>query len=215
MENIKIEALAKFNDGVAYVLNRKPILVWKSLNNKRTLYGTDGIFYSVLGLGSYSERSKAFGGRKFSVILEDGEEINCFGQYWSGGHGVVEKELGIKLCSAPIGTIEGLKDCYVFSGMEADVEKLQQLKEEYTGCIYPYYDYEKVIKYDDIRKKYFECDSKLDKIFGKTKTRQATLNILKNYQDHKEEQRRIYEKRMMDEMTPEDMEHANDYRNFI
>lgn len=217
-EPIKIEALTKFNDGVAFVLNRKPNLIWRSLNNKKILYGTDGVFYNVLGYGACSGSSKAFGGSKFTVTLEDGEQIECYGQYWSGGHGVVEKELGIKLCSTPIGTIEGLKSCYVFSGMNADIEKINELREVYKsngGVVYPYYDYEKIIKYDDLQKRCFSYSSQLDEIFGKRKTKDATLTLLKNYQDHKEEQRRAYEKRMEEELTEEDIEYNNDYRNFI
>lgn len=210
--NMKIEAMITLNGGVAYVLDKEPELVWQRLD-KKTLYGTDGVFYDVLR-HSYETGYKAFGGREFEIRLQNGEIVKCNGQWWSAGHSAVEEHLRIKLTSVAAGEKEGLKKCFVFHGYSADFEKLEALKQKYLkkGVIYPLREYEKIIKYDDLWRKYVDADLMLEEILGRSA--KQTKNILKNFSNYEEEKRRLRDLKEMEEyenMTDEE----KDYRNFI
>ena len=62
----------------------------------------------------------------------------------------------IRYIDMPKMSLEELKKCYVFSGCYCDADKLEKLKSEYYGPIYQYWDYEKIIKYDQMRRKDFD-----------------------------------------------------------
>ncbi len=147
----KILALVKFNDGVALVLDKKPELIYKLIGG--IIFGTDGLFYDCYEYGSCDKNWKAFGGRKFDIKLENGEIINCYGQWWHGGFNKVEKLIGRKIGHATAKTINGLKECYVFSGYEVDFLLFNEFIKTYSGIVYPYREYEKIIKFDDMRRK--------------------------------------------------------------
>lgn len=159
-KNYKILAAVKFNSRIAYVLDKEPELTYKKVGN--IIYGTDGLFYSCYEYSGMSPNRKAFAGREFDITLEDGEVINCVGQWWDGGFAEVEKITNCKIEHATINTLDKLKECYVFSGYEVDAEKFNQFIKSYTGGVYDYWEYEKIIKYDDMHKSYIEKIVKLE-----------------------------------------------------
>jgi hypothetical protein len=156
-----IEALVKMNDDIGVVMKEPLKLRFYRLNN--LIYGTDGPFYACYYYEEPFGRFNAFGGRKFKITLDSGEIIECCGQWWDGGYGNLSKHLGIELKYCPVSSIPELKDCYVYFGMKADINKLSELILGYKGSIYEYRDYEKVLKYDDLRDKYFNFQLKSEK----------------------------------------------------
>lgn len=136
-------ALVKFNQSVAIVLDEMPPLVWNKVGND--LFGTNGTFCDCL----FYERSgpgwEAFGGRKFDVILESGEVVNCYGQYWSGIHSTHRQVADGELIHVTAKDIDGLKKCYVFCGYTGIKDKIEKLVAEYSGAVYDYWDYEVLI----------------------------------------------------------------------
>ena len=160
-----IKAVVKFNDGFAIVLEEKPKLVYKRIGTN-IIYGTDGIFYKCYGFDRPSKGWEAFGGSKFDLEMEDGEVINCYGQWWDSGSNKVGEHVGCKIGHAAVGVIDDLKRCYVYSGYDVDVEKYNEFLKTYTGTIFEYMDYEKIIKFDDMRSKSFRNELKLKKAKG-------------------------------------------------
>ena len=158
---IKILAIVQFNKGEAYVLNHSPEYVYERDGN--ILWAHDTGFYSVYAYDRPSERWQAFAGRKFDLPLKDGGVEHCHGQWWDGGQAKLSEKLGITLESVTIETISGLQKCYVFCGSSIESEYREKLRTEYTGCVYPYYEYEKIISYDDMRSKLWDKNSKLEK----------------------------------------------------
>lgn len=158
----KIIAKTTFNDGIAIVLEKRPELVYQ----KQGIYmwGTDGLFYSCYKNEGMGRTWKAFAGRKFTITLEGGETVECKGQWWDAGQRQVEKILGITLGGATVGNIESLKRCYVYSGYSVDVEKYRELLEKYSHLpIIDNRDYEKIIRYDDMRHDYIHRIVKLER----------------------------------------------------
>ncbi len=147
----KILAAVEFNDGLAFVLDKKPEL--KYVKKDGLMYGKDkhGIFYKCYYYDQPGKNWQAFAGRKFSIELENGEIEECHGQWWHGGQSLVEREEGVKLGSGTLNTTDALKNCYVYYGYEVDVDKYEEFISTYNGPIYRYYDYKKVLKYDDLR----------------------------------------------------------------
>lgn len=158
---IKIDALVKFNSGVAMVLNRKPN--YKYQRDGNILWAKDGPFYDCYGYGSPSGTWKAFAGRKFELPMIDGSVTKCNGQWWDKDLDVLSEKLNLDLGSVTIGTVSNLKSCYVFSGTSGNKPEIEALAEAYEGVIYPYWDYEKVIKFDDLRKSAWANKSKLER----------------------------------------------------
>jgi len=143
MFDYKVLAKVKFNDEIALVLDRKPVLEYTK--HKGIIYGTDGIFYQCYKYDRPGKNWEAFGGHKFDIKLTSGEVINCNGQWWHGGHAEVEKLAGVTLCSAVHSTVDALKKCYVFSGDAADSKKFNDILNSYNGDILPYFEYEKLL----------------------------------------------------------------------
>lgn len=77
--------------------------------------------------------------------MKDGSQRIVKDHWWSG---VLPGHQSVTACD-----MESLKKCYVFfGGMAITADDFQALRDSYTGCVYPYWDYEKVIKYDDMRR---------------------------------------------------------------
>lgn len=112
------------------------------------LIGSDetGIFYDCLFYEKPFGRFKAFGGREFDLPLKDGGTIHCSGQYWDGKSSRASDIKGINIIPCTCGYIEDLKKCYVYCGHYANMEKFQDLIEQYDGKIYEYHEYEELIK---------------------------------------------------------------------
>ncbi len=155
-EDFKVIAVVKFNDDEALVLNRPIEMIYEE--DGRSYVGTDGPFKDFLAYGGSSGNMKAFAGRELSLTMKDGSVRKIKDNWWAtwkkGYKDVVVKDL------------EGLKRCYVFNSAHITPEDYAALRESYTGPVYPYWDYEKIIKYDDERKywigKCFEAQKKLD-----------------------------------------------------
>jgi len=143
---MKILARVNFNDGVAYVLDHAPQLKYNKIGE--IIYGTDGVFYDCYYYERPSGRFRAFAGRKFNITLDNGEIIKCDGQWWNGGQRAVEKTIGRSLGHITAGSIQELRKCYVFSGYLVDVVNFKEMASDFDGPVFPYYDYEKIIKYD-------------------------------------------------------------------
>ena len=145
MSELKIEAIVRFNSGVAYVFNRTPDYKYKREGD--LLWAKDGPFYSCYGYERPSKAFQAFGGRKFDLHMLDGTVTHCSGEWWDKGLGKLKDMLGLNLGSLTMKTKEQLIDCYVFYGTSCDLDELEKLKAKYHGQIYDYWEYESVIKY--------------------------------------------------------------------
>jgi hypothetical protein len=150
---MKLQALVKFNNRVALAFDEKIKLTYRRLD--KFIYGTDGTFYSCYYYEKPFGAFHAFGGSKFNIHLESGEVVECCGQWWDGGYDALSKILGIELVHATAKDIDSLKDCYVYSGYHADKSKLDEIISSHDGPVFPYFDYEKLIKYDDLRSEFF------------------------------------------------------------
>lgn len=152
-EELKIVSAVEMNGGEAYVLNRRP--VFKYVRSGNVLYAEDSGIYSIYVYESPSRAFRAFGGREFDLPLADGGVEHCNGQWWDGGTASVEKIIGDKIIGKAYGTEETLKSCYVFYSCYFSLKALTNLRSQYKGHVYPYWDYEKLIKYPELQKRAF------------------------------------------------------------
>ena len=146
---MKIEALVEMNGGLAIVLDKPVSLIYKRIGY-HTIYGTNGLFYTCYGYSEPTKAFQAFAGREFDIKLEDGEVVHANGQWWDKNQNIVEKELSIELTHIPVSNIESLRNCYVFTGYEADKDKIYNFIGSYDGPIYGYDEYDKILKRDKI-----------------------------------------------------------------
>lgn len=131
-DRLIVVAVVKFNAGEALVLNRTIRFVYEKVGND--FVGKDGPFSDFL---YYSHSSGAFAGRTLSLHMADGTVCNVKDHWWHGTpKGCVD---------AVIGDVESLRRCYVFRSGSIQKEAYQALRDTYTGCVYPYFDYEKII----------------------------------------------------------------------
>ncbi|MDA3939623.1 MAG: hypothetical protein PF693_09970 [Spirochaetia bacterium] len=157
-EPIKIEAIVKFNQGEAFVLNRNPAFLYEKRG--KFLFASDGPFFNVYEYG-WMGMTGAFAGREFYIPMIDGGYVKATGQYWDAGSSVIAEEFGIKLAHVTFQTKEELKKCYVFTGTNIDLEWVKIERMKYKGCVYPYSDYEKIVKFDDMRSQGWKREYKL------------------------------------------------------
>ncbi|CAG2152570.1 hypothetical protein LMG19282_04219 [Cupriavidus campinensis] len=140
--DLKVVAVVEMNKGEALVLNRRLKLTYE--RDGKGFIGSDGPFRDVLYYSRASTGFKAFAGREFELQMKDGT-VETIKDHWWNGHlnGSV---------SVAHGDVESLRKCYVFFGGTCiDPAALAELRATYSGCVYPYRDYEKVIKYDHER----------------------------------------------------------------
>lgn len=138
---LKVVAVVQFNKDEALVLNRPINFTYEQVGND--YIGTDGPLTRALYYTRASAAFKAFAGSELTLRMKDGTVRKIKDHWWSGQPS--------EHIHVTVGDIESLKDCYVFGGASIRREDFQALRESYTGCVYPYWDYEKVIKYDDVR----------------------------------------------------------------
>jgi hypothetical protein len=140
---LKVVAVVNMNGGEALVLNRPLRYIYDE--HGKDLIGVDGPFRDVLKYERGGGRFVAFAGRAFTLTMRDGSTRKIKDHWWSAGlKGSV---------SVAVGDVDSLKKCYVYTGANSITpEALAELRATYTGCVYPYWDYEKVIKYDDVRR---------------------------------------------------------------
>lgn len=161
--DISVVAVVQFNKGEALVLNRPLQFVYE--RRGMDYIGQDGPFKRLLGYSRGSGRFVAFAGATVSVRMADGT-IHHLKDHWWSGH-----EPGS--VHATYGDVDSLKKCYVYGGACIMPDDYAALRESYAGCVYPYWDYEKVIKYDDQRR------SLLNRVFHEERRRKALTAAIK------------------------------------
>lgn len=146
----ELVALVKFNRGKAFVLKNE--LNFKYQKHGGLLIGIDEseTFVDCLFYERPTANFKAFAGREFDIKLENGETIHCNGQWWHGGTDKAEKLLGKEIVSVTVEDVQGLKDCYVFTGCFAFKHRLEELADSYTGKLYEYREYEEELKIERV-----------------------------------------------------------------
>ncbi|MFQ3543485.1 hypothetical protein Q7A53_05315 [Halobacillus rhizosphaerae] len=140
-------ALVKFNGRVALVMKDKIKLTYSKFDD--VIIGKDqtGVFFDCLYYEKPIGKWKAFAGREFEIPLENGEVVKCNGQWWSGLNENARKIIGHQnLIPATANDMEDLKRCYVYNGFTALKEDYEKLISTYSGKIYEYYEYEKLIR---------------------------------------------------------------------
>jgi hypothetical protein len=138
---LKVVAVVQFNKGEALVLNRPVNFTYQKVGND--YIGSDGPLTRALYYSRASAAFRAFAGSELTLQMIDGSVQKIKDHWWSG---VPSEHIDVV-----VGDVESLKKCYVFGSASIRGQDLQTLRESYTGCVYPYWDYEKVIKYNDVR----------------------------------------------------------------
>ena len=134
-DRLIVVAVVKFNAGEALVLNRPLRFVYEKVGND--FVGNDGPFTDFLYYSRGGGSFVAFAGRTLSLQMADGTVCNVKDHWWHGTpKGCVD---------AIIGDVDSLQRCYVFRSGSIQKEAYQAFRDTYTGCVYPYWDYEKII----------------------------------------------------------------------
>lgn len=144
--DIKVVAVVQFNRGEALVINRPINFTYELIG--RDYVGSDGPFTNHLYFERATVAFKAFAGRELTLNMKDGSQQVIKDHWWAR---CTKDKIDIV-----VGDIESLKKCYVFGGASISKDAYQELRETYTGCVYPYWDYEKVIKFDDQRRELYQ-----------------------------------------------------------
>lgn len=166
---MKILDIVKFNSGVAFVVDKMPVLTYEKMTApvsackgeyekfmfawREFLIGSDesGVFYDVL----YHRKEsgpKAFGGHVFSHPLKDGGTFTTDGWWWDGGSTVAARMLGIEMGRVTIQDRTSLEKCFVFNAQYMDVkmfdERLYRPFLEERGKIEPrdYHEFERELR---------------------------------------------------------------------
>jgi hypothetical protein len=147
---MKVIAIVKFNSGIALVLDESPKLIYQKQTG--CILGSDGTFLQTYYLDRCGPGWEAFGGRKFDLIMEDGEVVHCHGQYWDGVKDAHRKMVEGEIIHVTACDINSLKDCYVFIGYKGVKHKVEELISRYKGIVYEYRDYEMLITKNTYRK---------------------------------------------------------------
>ncbi len=143
----KIIAVVKFNSGEAFVMENSINLEYTKYGSD-TIIGTDGYFISCYGY-KIDRFCKAFAGRKFDLELIDGTIEHCNGQWWDSITSKAREIIKGNIIHITANNIDRLKNCYVFNGYCGIEEKMNQLRSQYKGKIYDYWEYEKILKEND------------------------------------------------------------------
>ncbi|HBM3002556.1 TPA: hypothetical protein LVM72_004250 [Klebsiella michiganensis] len=170
-EELKVVAVVQINSGEALVLNRPLNFIYEEIG--RDLIGSDGPFKRALFYSPASAAFKAFAGSEMTLNMRDGSQRKVKDHWWSG---CLPEHQSVTACD-----LQSLKKCYVFfGGMAISPEDYQTLRDSYTGCVYPYWDYEKLIKYDDMRKnlcrRLFHEQKRVKSLIAEVKKKQAILD---------------------------------------
>lgn len=184
MEDLKIIAIVRTKTWDGYVLNRDIDLKYELLYGSSILVARDGPFYKAYQKGWMGGKG-AFGGSLFDIPLKDGSgAIHAAGEWWDAGASKIAEMLKINLISAAVGTIPDLINCYVFCGLSADKDKLVKLLDGYSGPTYEYRDYEKIIKFDSMRRDFWKRERKLEKakksLIKEVRSKHQHLELIRN-----------------------------------
>lgn len=168
---MKIIAMVRFNDNWAYVFDEPISLKYREEvhDGTRYLIGQSGPFFDFLKYEKSAGRFKAFAGRPLTLHMVDGTTQIVKNDWWSCGNPLGETQ------HITYSTVAELKRCYVYSGGECHAAALQEMTEEYDnrtskpyghragGYRYDYYDYEKIINFDDLRTSLFATKRRMER----------------------------------------------------
>jgi hypothetical protein len=115
------------------VVDRLPKLLYERKGNLLT--AKDGIFGNIYQYEKPGINWEAFAGREFEIPMIDGTAEKAYGQWWDTG---LEDYTSIG-----IGTIDSLKNCYVFTSYKVRIKELSQILSGFKNPSNNYY------KYDD------------------------------------------------------------------
>lgn len=111
------------------VIDRMPEFIYSAGEFEKTAgWGGRGRYLIAHDSGFYDFMKEvpgstdAFAGRKFTINLDDGSQLECHGQVWDAAHPNPPEPTA----SVGIGTIEGLRQCYVFMGGRISQARLQE-----------------------------------------------------------------------------------------
>jgi hypothetical protein len=140
----EVVMVVKFNQGEGLILKEPINLTYYKFGND-TIIATDGVFYNFYAY-EVDRYAQAFAGRKFTLTMNDGEVVECSGQWWSARTHTARMLIDQPMTSGTANDLVSLQGCYVFIGHEADAVKWQELRNTYTGPVYEYRDGEFIIK---------------------------------------------------------------------
>jgi hypothetical protein len=83
---------------------------------------------------------KAFAGRTLHLTMADGSVRDIKDNWWS--------TYAKGYDSVVVGNVEALKKCYVFGSAHMQPEEYAALRATYTGGVFDYWDYEKILKHE-------------------------------------------------------------------
>lgn len=142
MEKIKIIQIVVEGDRKFYVLNRLPEFVYHKVSNM-SIVGKDEGIYETFGYEKPSRNWKAFSGREFDLVLDDGSIEHCYGQWWDTINSDMKDYVPINnIISFAYSSINKLKDSYVFYGGKVDKLWLDNLISEYNATNKDHLEYE-------------------------------------------------------------------------
>lgn len=171
---ISLVAVVDMNGGEALVLNRPLAYVYERDGNDYV--GKDGPFKSRYAYERAHGRFVGFAGREIVLNMADGSMTTIKDHWWDNG---------MKGCvSVAANCIDVLKKCYVFFGCNhITPEDLAALRSTYTGCVYPYCEYEKLIKFDDTWKMVCHERNRVEALIAEVKDKSRKLNALAGIAD--------------------------------
>ena len=168
-QEIKVIAVVQFNSGEALVLNRPVNFIYEQVG--KDFIGTDGPFTRGLYYSPASSAFRAFAGSELTLQMKDGSVKKIKDHWWSG--------IPSEYKNTTFGDVESLKKCYVFFSASIRDEDFKALRGTYTGCVYPYLDYEKVIKFDDMRmdsyRRLWKEEAKVKSLISEVKKKHQAL----------------------------------------
>lgn len=137
---MKIIDIVKFNDGYAYVLNERPTMKYheemvpSNLTGKmqRMLVGqNEAGMMDFLTYGNELPYAKAFAGREFEILMEDGSKRKIKDVWWDSGSTSWMKKHNVELVDFTHNTFDELVNCFVFFSGTARKDVLQKLLDDF------------------------------------------------------------------------------------
>ena len=143
---MKILELVKMNGSHALVVDDIPPMVNYKMSPD-TIISTNETFYKFYGK-EYDKYAKAFAGRSFELLLDDGSIQLCSGQWWDSVTPTASMLTShLNLTRVSCNTKSSLMRCYVYYGYAIDSSILAQMTKDYSGKIWEYHEYDKHINF--------------------------------------------------------------------
>lgn len=150
-----IEAIVKFNDSVALVLDKPLVYKYRRID-KYTIIGECGMFV-IAYYYEHCNYAKAFGGMKFTLEMVDGEIVQCDGAWWGGFNSTAKYYLskrGTSITQVVINDKLSLMNCYVYCGSHAYTDEYAEFLLYYSDKVYDYREYENDVLKKEIAKQH-------------------------------------------------------------